>query len=775
MSYKEIVLAAWLHDIGKFAQRAGLECSGDHQHYTEQFLQSVKDCLPDDINADEVIRLASRHHNPSVYNEWIIAHGDRLSNGAEKCNIIPENKNNDDETPEKLYQTRLIHLVSSLHIKGKDKPRPLYTPLKQMEGRAIFAQDKTNASKQEYQTLWKDFEEDFRALKGLPFPVFTRSLDTLMERYCWCIPSSTIQDQDTDISLYQHSKLAAAFAGTLYLYHEEKGTQTESALDANSETAFLFIQGDMSGIQKYIFDLKTTKDSAKLLRARSFQVWALSGIIAEYLAGQLGVSTENIITSSGGKFLLLAPNTSSVTDKLPGLRRYIESYFLRDFAGIITFVLSDGVPAAGSDLQKGNTKKLLDNIGKGGDQAKQKKMQVALGESGHVLEELFAGLQKYGECGYCGTLPAGYKPEEKSEDIKACTNCGELIEIGRKLLKANKIIFKTDKLSHFHEMVRLAEKDDKEFGFLTEYMQGHPMMPLPYAAPFKNKNEPCTFEDIAENANGDKKLAMFKADIDNLGLIFTSSWGEGAENKISFSRYAQLSRHLHYFFSGVIAGFISDNPDHPEYRENIYTVFSGGDDLCIIGAWDTIMRFAADFRKNFSTFTNNNPSVTLSGGIALFSPRLPVRSAAVMAEEALEKAKDRKDDGKVIKNGISVFGVTVSWDEYNRCLEDGKIIDEYIDKKKVSSAVVYKMIDFSNRAGNVRKSKLKDLKELKERDMLWRSNYRYVITRNIKPEHKDVLKFFQEFGAGPDSDYLMENSRIAVCYALYRNRKGKEE
>lgn len=60
-NYREIVLAAWLHDIGKFAQRAGGEYSKDsearlckqqeggwygHTHvlYTERFLQTVKEC-----------------------------------------------------------------------------------------------------------------------------------------------------------------------------------------------------------------------------------------------------------------------------------------------------------------------------------------------------------------------------------------------------------------------------------------------------------------------------------------------------------------------------------------------------------------------------------------------------------------------------------------------------------------------------------------------------------------------------------------------------------
>jgi len=183
-----------------------------------------------------------------------------------------------------------------------------------------------------------------------------------------------------------------------------------------------------------------------------------------------------------------------------------------------------------------------------------------------------------------------------------------------------------------------------------------------------------------------------------------------------------------------------------------------------LGAFDAVMYFAADFKKEFSAFTNNNPSVTISGGITLSGPGLPVRSIAAMAEEALGQAKNRKDEktDKIVKNGVSVFGVTVSWEEYDQCLEDAETIIKYMEDEKVSSSVIYKMIDFANRA---QKGKKKNL-----RDLLWMSNYRYVITRNIK--HKDVIEYFHKFGVSPD---VMEKSRIAVSYALYYKRKGKEE
>jgi len=143
---------------------------------------------------------------------------------------------------------------------------------------------------------------------------------------------------------------------------------------------------------------------------------------------------------------------------------------------------------------------LINKIGFQGEKAKQKKMQKVLEKEGHVLKEMYERLQKNGECKFCGTLPADKPADFESEDKKKmiCENCDELIKIGGKLLRADKIILKTGELSRFHEMVRLVEEDDKEFGYLTEYKAGSPLMSLPYAAPFKNKNELCNFNDIAK-------------------------------------------------------------------------------------------------------------------------------------------------------------------------------------------------------------------------------------------------------------------------------------
>ena len=260
---------------------------------------------------------------------------------------------------------------------------------------------------------------------------------------------------------------------------------------------------------------------------------------------------------------------------------------------------------------------------------------------------------------------------------------------------------------------------------------------------------------------------MFKADIDNLGLIFSQSLGK----RMSFSRYADLSHQLHYFFSGFYAWFVDNQKDqfNDFYRNKIYTVFSGGDDLCVLGTWESVMQFALDFQKELKKVTNSNPSVTISGGIALVNSKLPVRNIADEAESLLEKSK-----GKDGKNAVAVFGATVSWNEYEKLLEDGKYLQTQLElnkknpKEAVSTGVIYKFFDFANRAEKTlgSKNKIADVSELvNAKDRIWKSNLIYVLARNVKnPEVHEKLK---SFGNSPDE---MIKSRIAVSYALYMNR-----
>ena len=528
-----------------------------------------------------------------------------------------EKENDFDEEKEKLkfYEKPMLHILSTLQLDDKPKPEKAYCKMAVLDNDNVLSDKEYKTSKEEYKNLWDDFVKDFKKLQNLSYDNFLLSLNSLLERYWWCIPSAT--NVDADISLNQHSKTTAAFAATLFKYQKAMNAEKESDLKKYNEEKFMFINGDISGIQKYIFDLKTTKDNAKLLRAKSFQLWALGEILSQYITKEFGVTYANVMTSAGGKFIVLVPNTAKSQELLPRIQLEVEEYFLNEFAGKLAVIISEGKTASCYDLQKENVQTLINKIGDEADIAKSKKMQKVLQKHNAVLEKQYDDLQKNGECPKCGIFAAS--APEGEDDERECISCKILTDIGRKLVKSAKVLLKTDKLLHFGQMIKLyKENQDCDFSYsINEYKVGHPVMYLPYVAPkfsyltdsdieklklsterensIDFENDLLTFEDIAYLSTGNKKLAMFKADIDNLGLVFSQSLG----NRMSFSRYADLSHMLHYFFSSFYAWFVNSKTDqHGKlYKERIYTVFSGGDDLCILGSWDTVLQFALDFRK----------------------------------------------------------------------------------------------------------------------------------------------------------------------------------
>lgn len=169
---EELVIAAWLHDVGKFAQRADIQELYDsklegrycrttkdgrftHQHvvYTEGFLNKYKDVLPDNINFEHIKTLAASHHNPSSYFEWIISQADCLSSGSDRCNILGiaecENENQFDEEKEKLrfYEKPMIHILSTLHLDGCAEPEKAFCKMSELKEDSVIPAEKCKTSK----------------------------------------------------------------------------------------------------------------------------------------------------------------------------------------------------------------------------------------------------------------------------------------------------------------------------------------------------------------------------------------------------------------------------------------------------------------------------------------------------------------------------------------------------------------------------------------------------------------------------------------------------
>lgn len=152
--------------------------------------------------------------------------------------------------------------------------------------------------------------------------------------------------------------------------------------------------------------------------------------------------------------------------------------------------------------------------------------------------------------------------------------------------------------------------------------------------------------DIAERSRGAKFLGVLKADLDNAGILFQQCPTEQEKER--------LSHNLDVLFTERLESLIMKE------SSDCYVVYSGGDDLFLLGPWDQVIHFAVRFQQELesSVRTWGLKPLTISAGIKLSSPGSAVRHLADEADAALNMAKGRQG-----KNGITIFERVLNWSE----------------------------------------------------------------------------------------------------------------
>lgn len=148
-------------------------------------------------------------------------------------------------------------------------------------------------------------------------------------------------------------------------------------------------------------------------------------------------------------------------------------------------------------------------------------------------------------------------------------------------------------------------------------------------------------------------------DVDNLGKVFARGFKKELR---SFSRLTSLSRHLTLFFKFYINSICQGNSGNnvkpldlsgklltKNESRNLSIVYSGGDDLFLVGAWDEITEIAFDIHNSFKLYTCQNPDVNISGGIIVQRENFPLYLLAKFADKAEKLAKDSN------RNKITLF------------------------------------------------------------------------------------------------------------------------
>lgn len=573
----------------------------------------------------------------------------------------------------------------------------------------------------EYKQLWDSFVNEVKDIPTSSIHSYLNTIYSLLQKYTWCVPSATYKDEP-DISLFDHSKTTAAIA--VCLYHCER-------LHVSSESKFLIVAGDISGIQNFIYRItkaQGVKGISKMLRGRSFYLLLLQDVIARHIIEQASLFNTNILYCGGGRFELLLPNTGESNRILNSIRVNVNKWLFNMYGGELGLVL-ESVEANQNTLK--DYGKLLLRLNDNLAIAKKRKFLSSFTDSAFWVEET-PGRNVIKVCTACGISAV------TNDD--PCELCNLHKEIGGKLPDTSYLIFVNKALGNIEGLpvpfgefgtVCLLENDNlitekllksekilaiEKINKLDDLQTGFRF--IGNTAPVANasfsidddqtdedkqvkKGNVLSFEIIADASIGDKRLGILKMDVDHLGLIFTLGLEEDQNSKRkSISRIAALSRSMDMFFGGYLNKICDEifeqwkNESKWEHRDKVkqifYTVYSGGDDLLIVGPWSEMPKLAKAIHDEFKEYTCNNPDINISAGIFLCKPKYPISLAAKAADEELEQSK--KD-----RERVSLFGDVVEWDGSNemcfkKLLDFGEELYCYVDNDKLPRGFVHGLL-----------------------------------------------------------------------------------
>ena len=266
--------------------------------------------------------------------------------------------------------------------------------------------------------------------------------------------------------------------------------------------------------------------------------------------------------------------------------------------------------------------------------------------------------------------------------------------------------------------------------------------------------------DSQQQYIGSDLLGVIKADVDRMGHIFTN----GIQHIFSLATYASLSRQLDLFFTAYL-------PDIQEKQYPwVYTVYAGGDDLFFIGEWQEAIKFAQTFYQKFRDYTGKNRDLTISTGIYIMPPSHPIRTAAEIAEELLEKAKDNNRDS------IAIFDIVVKQEKLAMLVELGEFLYEKqkapAEQSNVNSGFLHRLLKYREMA-------LSYVEESKIEGLIYIPRLIYDLSRNIiekNRETKEIMKGsdeIQKLQMLTDSVNIDKiiTAQLPVCWSILKNRK----
>lgn len=781
----ELVVGGLLHDIGKVIYRKG----NDRRKHSQSGYDYLKEI---GINDQLVLDCVRYHHGDALRSAklddqssaYIVYIADNIASAADR-------RENDR---------------SDYGFEMSTPLRPVFNILNGNDGKFYYSSEILNTECEiNYPTKEKKvFSESLYArimtnitdnLKGLELTeAYVNSLLEVMEANLSYVPSSTVKGELADVSLFDHVKLTAAISSCIDQFVKDNRTHNlRQELFVRSEEfykkdVFLLLSLDVSGIQNFIYTISSEK-ALRMLRARSFYLEIMMEHIIDLLLEKLNLSRANCIYTGGGHCYLLIPNTKKIRQSVEAFLGEINDWFLNKFQTAL-YIAGGYAPCSADTLKN-----------------------VPEGSYSRLFQSVSAMLSENKSHRYSAAQLIGLNHAEKddySRECPVCRNIGHLNEDGvcpicSALQRLSGNVLYTDFFTVVveHDKEGLPLPGGYQLVYDIEASLKRRMQEDPYFVRTYGKNKRYTgknvstklwvgsytngntFEEFAEEAAGIKRIGILRADVDNLGQAFVAGFNNQKNHNryVTLSRTASLSRQLSLFFKLYINQILSQ----PEYRlsneelhpRNVTIVYSGGDDVFIVGAWEEIIKAAVDLKEKFARFTEN--TLTISAGIGIYPDSYPISASAFEVAEQESSAKmnpgknsiDLLDDGAthVVHNGSDTQVISdgvYTWDQFEKSVLGEKF------------AVISRFFDQSEDRGNrFLYNLLALIRERKEK--IHFARFVYLLARmepdeRAEQEQKEAYRAFSEkMVQWIQSDQDSRELKTAITLYVYLTRGGEEE
>ena len=621
------------------------------------------------------------------------------------------------------------------------------------------------------------YQELTGQLTGLQFsPAQANALLGLLESQCSALPASTAREEDRDISLYDQLKLTAALAACVseYLQQADAFSLLDTPAELRREPAFLLYTADFSRIQRFIYTVHT-EGALRSLRSRSFFLELLMEHYMDELLDGCGLTRTNIIYSGGGHCYLLLPNTATVQQTLADWNRAFNGWLNEQF-GVQLFLANGWTPCSANDLcnvpaEASPYKALFRRVNAIAEQHKQHPYDAAALRALNRVQAIPDGTR---ECKVCGN-----SAQVNAEGL--CPWCNRFANLSAQI--QNQSIYLVHSTPRPGAFALPGIRGSKRFlsfsndsalcaDAVRSYTKNRlvrtliPSVNL-FVGDYAASNR---IEDLADQSEGIRRIAICRMDVDNLGQAFIAGFEQPDQTDpvqrmkyVNLFRAAAFSRQMSLFFKYHINGLLQGLC--------VSIVYAGGDDVFLVGAWNHTLQAALRIQKHLRSYTCG--ALTISAGIALFNEHYPIRAAA-------EQTAALEDEAKKLpgKNGAALFDAvpdhTYSWD----VLQD-KVLGEKLACLEQFFAQVQKNDDDDHR-GNSMLYNLTDLLHNTREDQVNFARCIYLLAR-LRPDEKkasealkDAYRTFSHNVLDWARDPEQRRQLITAIYIYVYQKRGRE-